>query len=122
MPFFYCVCFCCVSSANKPYCLWASLKSIIDCFPFIPFIIFDHSISWEMMVSGKCMAVVDYHFYLLKPTCSVFSTIKDSAMRDVMQCYWSLENLFQFCHILHLCTRLAHSFFLCINFLFAYTS
>src|SRR6266480_3681909 len=121
MSFLQCVSFVIISSTNKPYCLRTPLKSIIDCFPFIPFIIFDHLISWKVMVSGECMAVVDYHFYLLKPTCSVFSTIKDSAMRDVMQCYWSLENLFQFCHILHLCTGLAHSFFPCIDFLFAYT-
>src|SRR5438045_8193709 len=64
-----------------------------------------------MMVSRECVAIVNYHLYLFKPTCSIFSTIKNNSMGNIMQCDWSFKYLFQFCYILYLSTRLTHSFF-----------
>src|SRR5436305_14130203 len=72
------------------------------------------------MVSRECMAVVDYHFYLFKPTCSIFSTIKNGSMSNIKQFNQPLKYFFQFCYILYSSTRLAHSFFPCANFLFTY--
>src|SRR6266496_2844285 len=120
LDFFQCFAFP-KSKSNKPYCLW-TLKSFIDSHPCIIIIILHHSISWKMMVSRECVAIVDYHFYLFKPTCLIFSTIKNNSMGNIMQCDWSFKYLFQFCYILYSSTRLTHSFFSYANFLLTCTS